>query len=79
MFVLWPVSEGQPSCRDREFDPMDENVALDFKFKCMCDRDRGFLFENGECIPKSECGCLLDNGDYVPVRLSHEPLCAFAV
>ncbi|XP_070174876.1 mucin-5B-like isoform X2 [Littorina saxatilis] len=67
MLVLWPVSEGVPSCRDQDFDPLSESVALDLAFKCMCDNNRGYFYENKQCVPKTECGCSMDGGDYRPL------------
>lgn len=66
MFVLWPVNAQQPTCTNREFDPLTEDGTHDFVFKCMCDRDRGYFYENGKCIPKTECGCVMPTGDYRP-------------
>ena len=37
-----------------------KEVPLRYSPMCVC--NDGFVLENGQCIPESECGCVLPNG-----------------
>ncbi|KAL8621231.1 hypothetical protein ACOMHN_018532 [Nucella lapillus] len=65
---LWPEKGEMPSCTDKDGQPDSEDGRFTWKFVCMCDHEKGYYYENGKCIFRSECGCVMTNGDYRPLN-----------
>ena len=52
------------TCADQS---SEDNCPLQRTEGCAC--NRGYILSGDECVREEECGCILRNGDYLPVNM----------
>ena len=58
-----------PGCPATCLDPdAEDTCTLEPTEGCFC--KAGFVLSDGACVPRDQCGCKNDKGDYFPVELN---------